>query len=108
MTTQYLSKEDLLQTTVQGLQNDLTQLAPALTGLIMQWSHTFGQTDGDFDRIGIKLSELQDAVTLGRAPQIAEVLHSLSKLTREVAPNDQGLTELANALSDAAGRVAQM
>jgi ABC-type transporter Mla subunit MlaD len=108
MTAQYLSREELLDTTVRGLQTDLTQLVPAFDGLVMQWSHLFTGSGSDFDQIGIKLSELKEALTAGHAPQIAEMLHGLSKLTRDAAGDDAALNRLAEALSDAAGRVAQV
>ena len=112
MTGQYLSNEDLLTTTTSALQTDLAAIVPTFDGLVGQWSHAFTQNEGDFDQIGIKLSELKQAIDSQDTPRIAEVMNTLSDLTRQVAGEADGnltvhLNQLADTLSDAAGKLAQ-
>jgi ABC-type transporter Mla subunit MlaD len=112
MTEQYLSNDDLLTTTTAALQTDLAVIVPTFDGLVGQWSNAFNQSGGDFGQIGAKLSELKEAVTANDTPRIAEVMNTLSDLTRQMADQTDGklapaLNELATTLSDAAGKVAQ-
>lgn len=102
----------LLQSTLQRLQAGVEHVSPA-NELIDQWSQALGEGNLTFENIADELFELKKALADGRAPEIAESLHTLSKLTKQAADESNDvdvvgqLTQLALILDDASARVAQ-
>lgn len=113
MTTQLNpATQQLLVTTLQRLQAGVEQVSPA-SELIDQWSHALGEGNETLENVADELYALKQALTTGKAPQIAGSLHTLSKLTKRAAsesPDPQlagQLVQLATILDDASARVAQ-
>ena len=114
MTTDNQTAQPLLATTLQGLQGDVTELAPHANQLIDEWSRALGEGHDTLNNVADELYQLKHALADGRAPEIASSLHTLSKLTKQAADtvadqNDvaQQLRQLAETLDDASARVAQ-
>lgn len=104
--------QDLLQSTLQRLQAGVEHVSPA-NELIDQWSQVLGTGNLTLENVADELFELKKALGDGRAPEIAESLHTLSKFTKQASGESSDvdlvgqLTQLAQILDDASARIAQ-
>ena len=112
MTTDKPDPQQLLQSTLQRMQQGVEHISPA-NDLIDQWSQALGEGNQSLENIAGELFSLKRALTEGRVHQIAGTLHTLSKLTKQAAneSSDVGLVgqllQLAEVLDDASARIAQ-
>ncbi len=112
MTTQDQDAQQLLQSTLQRLQQGVERVSPA-NPLIDQWSQTLGEGNPTLENVADELYALKQFLTEGNPHRIAGSLHTLSKLTKQAAgeSTDVGLVgqllQLAEILEDASARIAQ-
>ncbi len=105
--------QQLLDKTLQGLEQSAESMQPQADELIDQWVQALGAGDLTLDNVAYELEELKQALKNGKALQIAGSLHSLSKLTKtaagETSDSDMAgrLRHLAETLDDVSARVAQ-
>ena len=112
MTPQNQDTQQLMTVTLQGLQGDVTTLAPLANDLIEQWNKVLGEGYDTRDDVADELYQLKRVLAEGKIPQIASSLHTLCKLTRraaDTADEDTAaqLRQLADTLDDASARIAQ-
>lgn len=112
MTTPKQDSQQLLQSTLQRMQQGVEHISPA-NDLIDQWSQALGEGNPTLENIADELFSLKRALTEDKVHQIAGALHTLSKLTKRAANESSEvelvgqLLQLAEVLDDASARIAQ-
>ncbi len=107
-----LDVQQLMTSTLQRIQQGVEYISPA-NELIDQWSQVLGEGTQTLKDIAGELLTLKRTLTEGKVHQIAGTLHTLGKLTKQVANESSDLSlanqlrQLAEVLDDASARIAQ-